>query len=89
MQANFSYPTEIRFGAGRIAELPKACQMVGITRPLLVTDRGMADLPITGQALALLQGAGLAAQIFCDVDPNPTDRNLEAGLDILKQRWFQ
>ena len=45
--ATWSYPTAIRFGAGRIAELPEACRAAGIERPLLVTDRGLAPLPIT------------------------------------------
>ena len=49
--ANWSYPTAVRFGAGRIAELAEACGAAGITRPLLVTDAGLAKLPITAQAL--------------------------------------
>ncbi|MEO0959883.1 MAG: iron-containing alcohol dehydrogenase, partial [Pseudomonadota bacterium] len=62
--ANFSYPTAIRFGAGRIAELAEACAAAGITRPLLVTDRGLADLPITARALDILAGANLGRAIF-------------------------
>ena len=38
LNANWSYPTAIRFGAGRIAELPAALATAGITRPLFVTD---------------------------------------------------
>jgi hypothetical protein len=49
--ANWSYPTAIRFGAGRIAELPEACVIAGIGKPLLVTDRGLADLPVTQTTL--------------------------------------
>ena len=37
---NWNYPTSIRFGAGRIRELPDACKAVGLKRPLLVTDPG-------------------------------------------------
>ncbi|MEM6680551.1 MAG: alcohol dehydrogenase, partial [Pseudomonadota bacterium] len=40
--ATWSYPTAIRFGAGRIAELADACAAAGIARPLVVTDRGLA-----------------------------------------------
>ncbi|MEO0774494.1 MAG: iron-containing alcohol dehydrogenase [Pseudomonadota bacterium] len=78
--ANFSYPTAIRFGAGRIKELAEACQAAGITRPLLVTDRGLADLPVTATALDVLEGAGLGRAMFADVDPNPNERNLAAGV---------
>lgn len=78
--ANWSYPTAIRFGAGRIAELPDACRAAGIARPLLVTDRGLASLPVTARALDILDAAGLGRAIFADVDPNPTDANLAAGI---------
>jgi 4-hydroxybutyrate dehydrogenase len=80
LSANWSYPTSIRFGAGRISELPEACAQAGISRPLLVTDRGLADLPITAKALDLLDAAGLGRSVFSEVDPNPNDRNLAAGV---------
>ncbi len=82
--ANFSYPTAIRFGAGRIIELAKACATAGIARPLLVTDRGLADLAITARALDILEGAGLGRALFAEVDPNPTDKNLAAGIAAFK-----
>jgi alcohol dehydrogenase class IV len=81
ISANWSFPTAIRFGAGRIAELPEACEACGIKRPLLVTDQGMRDLPITGDALERLQGAGLNASLFSDVQSNPTDQNLSSGIE--------
>ncbi|RKT31005.1 alcohol dehydrogenase class IV [Roseovarius halotolerans] len=80
LTANWSYPTAIRFGAGRIAELPDACRQSSITKPLLVTDRGLAGLPITAQALDILREAGLDAGLFADVDPNPNETNLAAGV---------
>ena len=77
---NWSYPTSIRFGAGRISEIADACNAVGINRPLLVTDRGLANLPITRNTLALLEQAGLGQALFAEVDPNPNEKNLEEGL---------
>ncbi|MGE3731389.1 MAG: iron-containing alcohol dehydrogenase, partial [Lysobacterales bacterium] len=62
--ANWNYPTPIKFGAGRIRELPEHCRAQGILRPLLVTDAGLADAPITRDALQSLQAAGLAAALF-------------------------
>ncbi len=81
---NWSYPTAIKFGAGRIAELPEACAQAGIKRPLLVTDRGLASLPITGATLDLLDAAGLGRAMFSDVDPNPNEANMEAGVAAYK-----
>ena len=79
---NWSFPTPIRFGAGRISELGEACQTVGMQNPLLVTDRGLASLPITGKALDLLEGAGFARALFAEVDQNPNEINLAKGLKV-------
>jgi len=77
---NWSYPTAIKFGAGRITELPDACAQAGITKPLLVTDRGLASLPVTAQTLDVMEAAGLGRAVFADVDPNPNETNLSAGV---------
>jgi len=78
--ANWSYPTAIRFGAGRIKELADACRTAGIARPLLVTDAGLAKLAITARALELLKEAGLPVALFSEVQSNPVDSNVEAGI---------
>jgi len=82
--ANWSYPTAIRFGAGRIAEIADACAVAGIKKPLLITDRGLADMAITTGTLDLLEAAGLGRAIFADVDPNPNEKNAEAGVAAFK-----
>jgi alcohol dehydrogenase len=82
--ANWSYPTAIKFGPGRIAELPAACAQAGIARPLLVTDRGLASMAITTQALDILEAGGLGRALFAEVDPNPNEKNLAAGLEVFR-----
>lgn len=82
--ANWSYPTAIKMGAGRIKELADHCKAVGIKKPLLITDRGLAPMAITQNALDILDAAGLGRAIFADVDPNPNDINLEAGVKAFK-----
>ncbi|WP_212523548.1 iron-containing alcohol dehydrogenase [Actibacterium sp. MT2.3-13A] len=84
LTANWSYPTAIKFGAGRIGELPAACAQAGIKRPLLVTDRGLAGLPITARTLDILEAAGLGRALFGEVDPNPNEKNLDAGVAAYK-----
>ena len=80
LTANWSYPTAIRFGAGRIFEIGAACAAAGLKKPLLVTDKGLANLPIALATLDLMEAAGLGRAIFADVDPNPTEVNAEAGI---------
>lgn len=88
LTANWSYPNPIRFGAGRIAEIGDACKAAGMTKPLLITDRGLANNPITTNTLALMEEAGLGAAIFSDVDPNPNDFNADAGVAVYREGGF-
>ncbi len=79
---NWSYPTAIKFGVGRISELAEQCKAAGLKRPLLVTDKALASLPITAAALDSLAAAGLGRAVFSDVDPNPNESNMAAGIKV-------
>lgn len=78
--ANWSFPTAIRFGAGRISELPGVLASTGICNPLFVTDPGLARLPVATSTLRLLDAAKVRHGVFADVKPNPTEANLTAGV---------
>jgi 4-hydroxybutyrate dehydrogenase len=67
-----------------VRELADACKSAGIARPLLVTDKGLAALPITAQALDVLEAAGLGRALFAEVDPNPNEANLAAGVEMFR-----
>ena len=81
---NWSYPTAIKFGVGRIAELADHAKSLGMKKPLLVTDKALASLPITAQALDVLAAAGLGRAVFSEVDPNPNDKNMAEGIAVYK-----
>lgn len=80
LRGNWNYPTTIRFGAGRVSELPEAVKGAGIARPLLVTDPFLAGLAMVAQAKAALDAAGLPCAVFSQVQPNPVAANVEAGV---------
>ncbi len=84
MRGNWSFPTTVRFGVGRIVELPKACRELGMTRPLVVTDKGLAPLPMLTDSVAALLDAGLGAAMFSDVQGNPIEANVDAGLQAYR-----
>ena len=83
--ANWSFPTAVRFGCGRIAELSDALAIAGIGKPLFVTDPGLAKLPVVADTLAILEKAGIAHGVFADVKPNPVESNLAAGVDMFRE----
>ncbi|RLP26753.1 iron-containing alcohol dehydrogenase [Mesorhizobium sp. YM1C-6-2] len=83
--SKWNYPTTVRFGAGRIQELPDALAFAGIKRPLFVTDPGLAKLPSTASALKVLDGAKIPYSVFTDVKLNPVEANLTAGIAAFKK----
>src|SRR5206468_11082196 len=80
LRGNWNYPTTVRFGAGRISELGEHVKAAGMRNPLLVTDPTVAKMPMTAKAMETLSAAGVAAKLFSDVQPNPVEANLAAGI---------
>jgi len=77
---NWTYPTNVKFGVGRISGLANACKSLGMTRPLIVTDPGLAELPMIKDAIAANETDGLPTGLFSAVKPNPLGSNVEAGV---------
>jgi alcohol dehydrogenase class IV len=84
LSGNWNYPTSIRFGAGRIRELPDACKQLNMRRPLLVTDPGLAALPMVGDASELCRAGGLGCEIFAKVRGNPVEPNVSQGVEAYR-----
>ena len=76
LRGDWLFPTETRFGAGRIAELPSALAALGIRKPLIVTDTGLAATPIPARIAALAPGSAL----WADCDQNPTGEQVMVGV---------
>jgi alcohol dehydrogenase class IV len=84
LQGNWNYPTTIWFGCGRINELANACQTLGIKKPLLVTDPGLAKLPMINEAIQANQSKGIETGLFSHIKSNPNGENIEAGVEQFK-----
>ena len=77
--ARFAFPTTIHFGAGAAAQVGPHLAGLGKRRPLLVTDRALAQLPVTRDFVASLRAAGLDVAVFDGVFGNPTVAQANAG----------
>jgi len=84
---NWNYPTSIRFGAGRIVELPGVCRELDMKHPLLVTDPGLAALPMVVSALNDCRTHGVECGLFCGIKANPTGENVSDGLKAYRGGW--
>lgn len=82
--SKWNFPTTVRFGAGRISELPEVLAATGIKKPLFVTDPGLAKLPVVASTLKILDAAGIPYGVFSDVKPNPIESNLVSGIEAFK-----
>jgi len=80
LTGNWSYPTAIRFGVGRVRELAAACRALGMKRPLLVTDPGLASLPMLRETVTSNERDGLPTGVFSEVRSNPVLANVLAGV---------
>jgi alcohol dehydrogenase class IV len=80
LKGNWNYPTSIRFGAGRIRELPDVCRTLGMQRPLLVTDSGLAKLPMVADTVHNCAAAGLHCVVYSNVQANPVADNVMYGV---------
>ncbi len=86
LSANWNYPTQMAVGAGRISELADHCKALGMTSPLLITDPGLASLPMVDQIIRDLNAAGLNCGLFTNIKTNPTGENVDAGVIYYREQ---
>lgn len=80
----WNYPTTVHFGNGKRRDLPALCATLGITAPLLITDAGLAPLPVIQDTLTLCREGGLKVGIFSNIQPNPIEANVTAGVETYR-----
>jgi alcohol dehydrogenase class IV len=76
---DWSFPVPIAYGPGRLAEIGQKCVDLGLSNPLVVTDRGSSDLPFIATLQRYIAQAGLKSGLFFDISPNPRDDEIGAG----------
>ncbi len=76
---DWSFPVPIAYGPGRLCEIAGFCRKAGMSRPLIVTDRGSADLPFITDLLGYLTAADMPTALYSQISPNPRDDEISAG----------
>ncbi|MBQ4283674.1 MAG: lactaldehyde reductase, partial [Lachnospira sp.] len=71
-------------GAGAIAAIADEAKGRGFKKALVCSDPDLIKFGVTKKVLDVLDGAGLAYEIFSDIKPNPTIENVQAGVDAFK-----
>ncbi len=79
LSANWNYPTNVKVGAGRIAELADLCKSMNMRAPLVITDPGLARLPMLQNVVDTLNEAGIHCGLFSKIQANPTGKNVDDG----------
>src|SRR5215204_2637989 len=84
LAATWNYPTTVLYGAGSLRKAARACEQAGIAKPLVVTDPGLAKLPVAEALLTVLRHCGREPGLFTGVRPNPVAANVEAGVHAFR-----
>ena len=88
LRADWKHPTEIRFGVGRVAELPDACECLGMRHPLLVTDQILARLPISRRLVADNLAHGIETAVFSRITMDPDGESIAEGARLFLEGGY-
>ncbi|MQG91157.1 iron-containing alcohol dehydrogenase [Pseudomonas sp. MN1F] len=80
-----NYITQIQFEVGAISLLPAECQRIGITRPLIVTDRGVRAAGIVDVALSKFTDSTVQLPIYDGTPPNPNENAVREAVAMFKE----
>lgn len=81
---DWSFPVPIAYGPGRLREIGAFCHRAGMSRPLVVTDRGSVGLPFLSDLMGHLSDAGLTAEVYSEISPNPRDTEIAGGRALFR-----
>jgi 4-hydroxybutyrate dehydrogenase len=77
-----TYLTTIRFGNGVLKEVAGDIASLGVERPLIVTDKGVAAVGLLDRLLAML--GHLEFSVFDEVETNPTEEGALRALAVYR-----
>ena len=81
---DWTFPTNIAYGPGRLKEIGKICNDLNIKNPLIVTDKGSTKLPFITNLQKFLSGSNVKSDLFFDISPNPREDEVSNGCKKFK-----
>ena len=79
-------PRYLQIGKGSLSQLPEIIKILGsIKSPLIVTDKQMVQFGYVKKLQEVLNKAGLNSNVFDDTIPDPTDKVVLKGIDMLEK----
>lgn len=82
--ASYNFPTRMIFGPGSRAQLGDLLKAQGKQRPLIVTDKGIANLPFLQEIVDTLKGGGLEPAVYSGIHGNPDKPQVTEGVDAYR-----
>lgn len=82
---SFFIPTVTLVGERSAEQIPARLQIIGGTKPLVVTDQGIVAVGILKQVTDILDSVGMKYSVYDKTVPNPTDKNVEAAFEVYKK----
>ena len=80
----FFIPSVTLIGIGAHKEIPSRISSLGGQKPLLVTDKGITKAGLTAKISEILTNEGMEHFIYDETVPNPTDKNVMAGVEAYR-----
>ncbi|HIT19612.1 MAG TPA: iron-containing alcohol dehydrogenase [Candidatus Fimivivens faecavium] len=82
MPTYYYLPTRNVFGEGAVQEVGALFMSLNVKNAMIVTDKFLAQTDMVGRITRILADSGIASVIFDGAEPNPTDKNVEAGVSF-------
>lgn len=82
----FACPTEVVFGRGAARAVGERLAALGVSRALVVSDRGVAGAGIVERIVTSIQEASIGTAVYAETQPNPTTTNVAAAAALYREQ---
>ncbi|WP_209342451.1 iron-containing alcohol dehydrogenase [Flavonifractor sp. AGMB03687] len=85
MSTYYFLPTRNVFGEGAVNEIGTLMGCLNVSHSMIVTDKFLAQSGMAASIQEILSGSSIRSVVFDGAEPNPTDKNVEAGVAFFQE----